>query len=238
LEVDGIDRLLKKFGVSTNGKILDFSCGIGNHSIPLSKRGYNVIGFDPSSVYLRSAKLSARKYISGKKNLRFIQGNPYCSANVLKKNGETNFDAIIIMDNSFGYDSKSKDIKVLKDLSSLANNKCVLILETENRDWRLINFEPFTFFETSKIKILGKWKFHFETSVSQGSMKFYESSTKTNNMKLKLKLQMLMKLYSLHELIELIQDSGWDYRESYDEIVSLIPFANNSMSIFSVSILK
>lgn len=238
-EVDGICKILKKYKVPSDAKILDFSCGIGNHSIPLADLGYSVIGYDPSPVYLRMAKLYSAASNTKKSNLKFIRGDPYCPNDVLVNNEETNFDVIILMDNSFGYESKSKDIKMLKNLSEVANNKCLLILETENRDWRLLNFEPFTFFETAKIQILGKWKFHFETSVSEGSMKFYERRPiKSNNMKLRLNLQMLMKLYSLHELIELFQDTGWNYRKSYDDIVSLIPFANNSMSIFSMSILK
>jgi SAM-dependent methyltransferase len=237
-EVKGICKILRKFGISSDARILDFSCGIGNHSIPLSKKGYRVTGYDPSRTYLRIARRTAESNVN-KCALKFIQGDPYCSAKVLANSGERNFDVIIIMDNSFGYDSKSKDIRMLKNLSKIANANCLLILETENRDWRLQNFEPITFFESDKIQILGKWQFHFETSVSQGSMKFYERrSIKSNNLKLSLKLQMLMKLYSLHELIELLQESGWNYRNSYDDISSLIPFANNSMSIFSMSFLK
>jgi hypothetical protein len=142
------------------------------------------------------------------------------------------------MDNSFGYDGKSNDIRMLKSLTKIARPRCLLILETENRDWRLQNFDPVTYFESDNIQILAKWKFHFETSVSEGSMKFYEKiSKKGDNLKMKLNLQMLMKLYSLHELIEVLNESGWVYKQSYDDVVSLIPFANNSMSIFSVYLL-
>lgn len=233
-EVDGICKLLRKFGVSSNARILDFSCGIGNHSIPLSRKGYSVTGYDPSPTYLKIARRTAALEFN-KYGLTFIQGDPYHSAEVLSGSGEGNFDVIILMDNSFGYDTKSRDIEMLRNLSEVANNKCLFILETENRDWRLVNFESFTFFETAKIQILGKWNFHFETSVSEGSMKFYERrSIKSNDLRLRLRLQMLMRLYSLHELIELLQDSGWDYKNSYDDIISLIPFSNHSMSIFSI----
>ena len=175
--------------------------------------------------------------MSDKINLKFIQGDPYRSAVVLEKNGDSNFDAIILMDNSFGYEDKNKDIQMLCNLLKVAKKGCVIILETENRDWRLQNFEPITLFESNKTRIHATWKFHFETSVSEGSFKFYKKrSNKTNHMMLNLKLQMLMRLYSLHELIEVIQLSGWNYKESYDDIVSLKRFANSSMSIFSVSV--
>lgn len=236
-EVNGICKLLKKLKVASNAKILDFSCGIGNHSFPLSKMGYSVIGYDPSSFYLRTAMNNFRGLEGNKKrSLRFIEGDPYCSSDVLLKNNESNFDVIIIMDNSFGYFDKSRDIYMLKILSRVAKPDCLLIVETENRDWRLLNFEPVTCFESDKLLIYGKWNFDFETSVSTGSLKFFQRTGKGDvNWNLALRLEMIMRLYSLHELIEVIGKAGWNYRLSFDDIISLIPFSNKTMSIFSIS---
>lgn len=236
-EVTGICRLLKKFNIPSNAKILDFSCGIGNHSIPLSNLGYSVIGYDPSATYLKMAVQSvSQSKLDKKKKIRFIQGNPYTSSRVLLKNHERNFDAIIIMDNSFGYFDELRDIYMLKTLRKVAKRNCILIIETENRDWRLLNFEPETFFESQELLIHAKWKFNFRTSVSIGSLKFYQKTfDNVHKFQLSLVLKMLMRLYSLHELINLIGLAGWNYKESYDDIISLEPFSNNSMSIFSVS---
>ena len=236
-EVKGLYKLFTKFGVPSGAKVLDFSCGIGNHSIPLSNMGYSVVGYDPSSPYLKIAEQrlneSSKKEI---KNVRFIQGDPYHSSDILIRNKETNFDAIIIMDNSFGYLGESKDISMLQNLFKVANRRCVLILETENRDWRLANFEPITFFESDHNEMLAEWKFNFETSVSEGLIRFYErDSFNDGYLKLSLKLPMLIRLYSLHELKDLISKAGWSYKESYDDIVPLKPFTNGNMSIFSVS---
>jgi hypothetical protein len=196
-----------------------------------------VVGYDPSSTYLRIAERRSATFTQRReKRLKFINGDPYCCSDVLINNNQKNFDVIIIMDNSFGYMDSANDMIMLENLLRVANQKCILIMETENRDWRLLNFEPTTFFESDKMQMIARWKFHFETSISEGSVRFYErSSLNDRNLRLSLKLQMLMRLYSMHELIELICRAGWNYRESYDDIISLGPFSNSNMSIFTVS---
>jgi 2-polyprenyl-3-methyl-5-hydroxy-6-metoxy-1,4-benzoquinol methylase len=41
-EVEGLCKIFDEYKVPRNSKILDLSCGIGRHSIPLAKRGYKV----------------------------------------------------------------------------------------------------------------------------------------------------------------------------------------------------
>ena len=136
------------------------------------------------------------------------------------------------MDNSFGYLDKPKDIVMLKNLLKVGNRNCILVLETENRDWRLQNFELITSFELEMMQIFGRWKFNFEIFVLEGTINFYRrNSMNDNNLRLDLKLQMLMRLYSMHELIDLLDKAGWNYRESYDDIALLKPFTNSEMSI-------
>ena len=189
--------------MSTNAKILDFSCGIGNHSIPLANNGYKIVGYDPSATYLAIAQQNASSLIANRRNIpKFIRGDPYNAADTLAENNETDFDAIIIMDNSFGYSDKACDVIMLENLLKVAKSKCILILEVENRDWRLLNFEPITHFESEKLQVYGEWKFDFRTSVSRGLMHFYERNSRDDpNLRLSLKFRMLMRLYSLHELL-------------------------------------
>lgn len=238
-EANGIRKLLQKYDVPDDGRILDFSCGIGRHSIPLSKMGYNVIGYDPSSFYLREAeKTVLRSDAHSNIKLKFIRGDPYNSSNVLSSK-KMKFDAIIIMDNSLGYFGKLEDTLMLRDLFKVASKNCPLILETENRDWRLSNFEPVTLFSSDKIEMHSTWKFDFETSVSIGESILYNKINNVNsNLQLALKINIRYRLYSLHELREILNTSGWIYKEAFDDIISLKPFFNDSLSIFSVSIRK
>jgi 2-polyprenyl-3-methyl-5-hydroxy-6-metoxy-1,4-benzoquinol methylase len=60
-EVEGLCKIFDEYKMSKDSKILDLSCGIGRHSIPLAKRGYNVIGYDISSLYLQKAREWAKR---------------------------------------------------------------------------------------------------------------------------------------------------------------------------------
>jgi 2-polyprenyl-3-methyl-5-hydroxy-6-metoxy-1,4-benzoquinol methylase len=55
-EVEGLCKIFDKYNILKDSKILDLSCGIGRHSIPLAKRGYKVVGYDISSLYLQKAR--------------------------------------------------------------------------------------------------------------------------------------------------------------------------------------
>jgi SAM-dependent methyltransferase len=237
-ETKGLRKIFRRFNVPDDGRILDFSCGIGRHSILLSEMGYDVIGYDPSSFYLREAKKTTLRTLrSSNKKPLFLRGNPYQSSSILSTNKVMNFDAIIIMDNSFGYFGKSEDVLMLSELFKVASKHCLLIIETENRDWRLSNFEPTTFFTSDTVEMHTVWRFNFETSVSTGMAKFYQKTgNEINNLQLALKINILYRLYSLHELREILASSGWLYKEGYDDIEPLRPFSNDSLSIFSASV--
>jgi 2-polyprenyl-3-methyl-5-hydroxy-6-metoxy-1,4-benzoquinol methylase len=56
LEVDGLVRIFEEFKVPKHSRILDVSCGIGRHSIPLAERGYNVLGLDLSPLFIAKAQ--------------------------------------------------------------------------------------------------------------------------------------------------------------------------------------
>ncbi|MFH0736344.1 MAG: class I SAM-dependent methyltransferase [bacterium] len=54
-----VDFIEKEIEFNKEAKILDIGCGTGRHSIELSKRGYNVLGFDLSLDQLTLAKEKA-----------------------------------------------------------------------------------------------------------------------------------------------------------------------------------
>ncbi len=53
--VDYYERIFKKFGKSPN-LVLDLACGTGNITIPMAKRGYDMIGLDLSCEMLNIAR--------------------------------------------------------------------------------------------------------------------------------------------------------------------------------------
>lgn len=224
-ETDGIVKLLHQNKIREDSKILDFSCGIGRHSIELAKRGYKVVGYDPSPFFLEIARKNCLDELTQSSNFpNFFQGNPYNSYEVLLGNNESEFNAIVIMDNSIGYAGSSNDATMLTELRKIAGRNCILIIETENRDWRLRNFESVSFHEFEKMAVYEKWNFNLERSEFESLSSFYEKvDGDKNNLRLLLQLGTTMRLYSLHELITLLDESGWKYLNSYDSIIQLDP---------------
>ena len=220
-EVNGICEILDEFKIERRSKILDFSCGIGRHSVRLANKGYEVVGYDPSAFFLKKAR--ERTHASTlKSRIRFYRGEPYRVSQILSRSNETGFEAIIIMFNSLGYAGIDEDLIILKNLLTLSSkNGCILITQTENRDWRLKNFEPYIISDFGKHQVLEYWKFNLVDSTSEGIWRFYRKKNRSSSLQLKLDLHYSQRLYSLHELKEVINRSGWRYVKSFGSIEHL-----------------
>lgn len=55
-ECDVVERVFDRYGRGATRSILDLGCGTGNHAIPLSRRGYEVVGVDRSEAMLEQAR--------------------------------------------------------------------------------------------------------------------------------------------------------------------------------------
>jgi cyclopropane fatty-acyl-phospholipid synthase-like methyltransferase len=111
-EVKGICRILDEFKIKRGSKILDFSCGIGRHSVRLASKGYEVVGYDPSAFFLKKAR--ERAHASPlKSRIRFYRGESHRVSQILSRSDEIGFKAIIIMFNSLGYSGVDEDLIML-----------------------------------------------------------------------------------------------------------------------------
>ena len=108
--------------LDVDGRVLDLACGSGRHLIPLTKAGYDVVGFDVSLNLLRIAKQRLGEAVLVRGDMRFL---PF-------KEGA--FKAIISMDTSFGYlPSEEDDLSCLRDLSWMLKKSGVFIIDVFNR---------------------------------------------------------------------------------------------------------
>ncbi|MFA6091594.1 MAG: methyltransferase domain-containing protein [Elusimicrobiota bacterium] len=100
-----VRSLLRLMRLPRGSRVLDLCCGMGRHSIPLSRAGLKVTGYDYSKDYLRAARAKAGRKAGA---LEFVHGDmrslPY----------EREFDAVINLWTSFSYFPRlSDDRKVL-----------------------------------------------------------------------------------------------------------------------------
>jgi SAM-dependent methyltransferase len=234
-EATALERIFDEFDVPRGSKILDLSCGIGRHSINLAKKGYQVVGYDPSPLYIEKAKQSAIDEIAGvQTEIRFYQAEACKVADVLLANGESDFNAIILFD-SVGFVGEAQDIQMLTNIFKLAATNCILVTETENRDWIIRNLQAQVNLDFENLEIHETWRFNLETSAAESRSKFYEKNANGASLCLVLDLNTSLRLYSLHELIRIINSAGWKYIKSLGDILTLEPASSETPDILTIS---
>jgi SAM-dependent methyltransferase len=239
-EVLSIIKLLNKFHIPERSRILDLSCGIGRHSIPLAIRGYRVTGYDPSNFFLERARDYAEKSLSGSNDIKFYNGRINEIYKVLSAYDESEFDAVIIMFNSFGFTDEESDSNLLRDLHKLSKSGALLIIETENRDWAILNSilktQDHYIWELNDILSNEIWTFDPFNSTMLSNSKFYQKSEIDNSYHLELEIQKQLRLYSLHEIKRKLTETGWIFKSAYSSILELDEFSLNSQYFVTVSI--
>lgn len=186
-EVEGVIRLL---GAKPGSAICDCPCGIGRHSIELSKRGFEVLAID-----LSPEQLSVGAKLPHSELLTFQLGD------MLDLASDRKFDAVINMFFSFGYfetDEENKKVaenffKLLKRGGKFLMHTDVNMARVRNRKYkfnekrRLVNGESLRIRElynpTTK-RINGLWEIRNEelkrVEVCGYSVRVYENEEFVN----------------------------------------------------------
>lgn len=173
-----------------------------------------VVGYDPSDFYIRYArKWSAREKKRKEFRIDFFSGHPLRLSSLLSK--QKTFDGIIVM-GALGFLDERFDISILKNIAKVAREKSVLVIEIEDRDWTLKNFQECTYFRSKDIEIFETWKFNLESSTSESVSRFYQIVEDQHRLALKLQLGTTLRLYSVHEIVRLLKLAGWSYHDSFE----------------------
>lgn len=98
-----IKRLLENYGDGSVRSILDLGCGTGNHSFPLVREGYELVGVDRSLEMLaRAQEKSAGFHINGSAT--------FCHGDIRNVDLQRRFDAAIMMFAVLGYQLTNADV--------------------------------------------------------------------------------------------------------------------------------
>lgn len=209
-EVDLLLSYIKDLGFSAD-YLLDLNCGIGRHAIELGKRGVEVVGTDLSKLYLDLARRKASKE-GVEANVTFKMMDMRNISSLIS--GDELFDGIINLYTSFGYydDETNKDI--LRQCRNLVRSKGFFALEILNRDWVITNLNQHSYSRYEGLILLEDRNFRLETSRLQTTWTCLIQQDETV-FDLKEEITIDQRVWSLHELIKVFNDTGWKCKGIY-----------------------
>jgi SAM-dependent methyltransferase len=209
---DEVDLFLKYLGEEgfKPRRILDLNCGIGRHSIDLGKRGISVLGTDLSPYYIQIAKKSAKSHQVTDK-VRFKVADMRRIGAVLAKE---KFDGIINLFTSFGFYDDKTNADILRQCCSLVRSKGFFALEIMNRDWIVRNFQPRGFSRYENLIVLEDRTFDAKTSRTETTWTYLVQKD-DKNFVLEKQVTIDTRLWSLHELIDIFEKTGWRFKAVY-----------------------
>jgi SAM-dependent methyltransferase len=199
LEVDFIYAVL---GLHQGSKLLDLFCGAGRHSIELAKRGCASTGIELNPEYLELAG-QATKGMAHPPD--FIQGD------VRSVDFGKGYDAAIIMFQSFGYFSDTEDRSVLCKIYEALKPGGRFLIEILNRDWILKNYVEVQDTVIDGIRVVEQREFDPLTSRNKFTIRRYEDGGIVTK-------QGLWRLYSAHEMKNILEDIGFRFFGGYDDL--------------------
>ncbi len=219
IEARNISSVFEKLNIGEGKHVLDLGCGIGRHSVPLAEQGYIMTGCDISPYYLQIAKEKSKQKNLSKK-LRFLEGDIYKMVDEFKERGEK-FDAVMAFSVPFGYNTEN-DMKLFRMLADVVEDKGVFLLQTTNRDWILSNFANEEVREISTdMQVKELRSFNIENSTINSSWSLYQ---KVDEHKEKIASASLnVRLYSFHEIKEMMENAGWTSINSFGDMKTLEP---------------
>lgn len=135
-EVDAIVRFLE---LKPADRVLDLCCGQGRHSLELSRRGYDVVGYDLSETLLAESRRLAQEE---NLNVKFECGD-------MRRVGyENEFDGVFNFYTAFGYFEKNEDNQaVLDTVAQALKQRGRFLLDYPCLEGRMSGWKTQEFFE-------------------------------------------------------------------------------------------
>jgi SAM-dependent methyltransferase len=210
----------KALPLKKGARILDVCCGIGRHTLGLSKLGYRATGVDFSEKYVELARGRARKRgLAAKFERHDLRRLPY----------KGRFDAAICMWTSFGYFEKDgDDLKALRSVHRALKRGGVFLMELINRDWLVANFEPLGWTELKNGYLLEKRRMDTRRSRIHGDWTYVLDGAVIHK-------NISLRVYSVHELVARMEKAGFRVLKLYGDREERSPTLRDRMTAIVAS---
>ncbi len=196
-----VEKITDLVDLEKGSKILDMPCGVGRHSIELQKKGFQVVGADKTSEYIKDARQKAET-----EEVEFIRED------MKDFRREDSFDAVINWWNSFGYfKDPEDDLQMLENIYASLKDGGVLIMDYYSKEIAAINglnkywSEKDGIYNMEKSKIIDNWR-----KVENTWIKVEDGET--------VKYTWEQRLYAASELGQMLEELGFSGIEFYGSI--------------------
>ncbi|MCE5341616.1 MAG: class I SAM-dependent methyltransferase [Planctomycetaceae bacterium] len=191
---DEMKQVIKLSRMRKGARVLDLCCGVGRHSLELSRRGFKVVGVDLTEQYVNTAHKAAR---AEGLNVQFIRDDMrrFCQLDY--------FDAVINMYTAFGYfESPADDRRVISNIYYSLRKGGTLIMETMSKEILARIYQPRLWSEENGVICLQEHK------VSQ-NWSWVENKWLLLKGRKRYEIRFGHRLYSAAELTTLLKDCGF-----------------------------
>jgi len=227
-----IADLLREKGMK-KARVLDVPCGIGRISVPLARLGYSVTGVDMSPYFIRVAKRKARQF-KVSSGTSFVVGRMKEVDALLQRDS---FDVAINVFTSIGYDTERDDQRFFQGVRRVVKRGGLfMIVALVNRDYIVSHFMQNLYSETDRLVVLEKNEPDQAHSRLRSSWRFYVKAGRSLRFAAETPLD--LRLYSPHELVAMLEGSGWKLSAMYDSLTNREPVSphNHSFTIVAEAV--
>jgi len=194
-EVNFIEESL---GLAKGAVVLDMACGTGRHAIEMTRRGYQVVGFDLSLAMLARAADEAQER---DQKLNFVQGD------MREMTFEETFDGVYAWNTSFGFFEEEKNNAVISNVHRALKAGGLLLLDVANRDYLARQSPSLAWFEGDGCVCMDEMHVDWITSRMRvkRTMMLDDGRTRESDYSI--------RVYALHELGKILHDHGFRVAE-------------------------
>lgn len=195
VEVDFIESALS---VPGGGRVLDLGCGYGRHTVPLARRGYEMVGLDLSLDLLQNA---LRRAQAKQTSIKFVHGD------LRDLEFKSVFDGVFCFNTTFGYFTDAQNLMVLRGVHRALKPGGRFLIDVANRDHAIQAIPARNWWEGDSCLI--QEDVDFDQLTSRLMIKrflVYADGTQRE-------YDIALRLFSVHELLSMLRLVGFRYVE-------------------------
>jgi SAM-dependent methyltransferase len=186
-------------GLAQGGVVLDLACGIGQQSVALASRGYEVVGFDLS---LPQLALAEELGLARGQKVNFVQGD------MREMDFDEKFDGVLCWNTSFGYFEEEKNVLVAQNAFRALRPGGTLLLDVVNRDYVVAHQPSSVWFEGDACVCMDDMSVDFITSRLKVKRTLMLDDGRSRE------CTYSIRVYALHELGRMLHEIGFRVTEA------------------------